>query len=88
MAQLGHTRRRGVRAHGGRRLDLRVGCRSRARPTLKPMSDAMYFYTCPRCGSEAVVIGALDPASITCDRCSPKHLTLVEPSVTDNGEAS
>jgi hypothetical protein len=52
------------------------------------MYDAVYLYACPRCGSEGVVIGALDPGSILCDRCYPERLTLVEPLVTDNGEAS
>ena len=51
------------------------------------MYDAVYLYTCPRCGSEGVVIGALDPGSIVCDRCY-QRLTLVEQRVTDNGEAS
>jgi transcription elongation factor Elf1 len=52
------------------------------------MYDAVYLYTCPRCGSEGVVIGALDPRSVVCDRCYPDRLTLVEPRVSDNGEAS
>jgi len=52
------------------------------------MYDAVYFYTCPRCGSEAAVIGALDPCSIVCERCYTERPTLDEPSVTDSGEAS
>ena len=52
------------------------------------MHDAMYVYTCAWCGTEALVIGALDPASVMCDRCYPERPTLDEPNLTDNGQAS
>jgi transcription elongation factor Elf1 len=52
------------------------------------MYDAVYLYTCPRCGSEGVVIGAVDPGSVICDRCTPERLSLVEPRVAENGEDS
>jgi DNA-directed RNA polymerase subunit RPC12/RpoP len=42
------------------------------------MHDAMYVYACSRCGTEALVIGAPDPAAVVCDYCYPKRLTFEE----------
>ncbi len=51
------------------------------------MYDTTYVYTCGFCGTKALVIGALDPASVMCDRCYPERLTLDEPNGPRDDEA-